>query len=271
METIINLLQSLVPENFDIETVLKAVLLLCVGTLLIGFVGRLIFGKKSVLNQSVSSAIGILFIYALTIAVYSYGIDLDYLISPLPFISMSGEYLHIFSFAGSDYISVCGQLLNMVILAFLVNLANSWLPKGKHILSWLIFRCLSIILAMLLHAAATYLLSMWLPEGLLTWAPVILLGLLVLMLAVGALKFVVGAVLTTVSPVIAIIYTFFFSTVIGKQISKAVLTTLIISSLVFGLNHIGCSVVYIGAAALAAYLPFLIILLVIWYVVGKLL
>lgn len=271
METIIDLLKSYLPESFDIETAIKAALLLCIGTLLIGAIGRVLFGKKSVLNQSVSAAIGILFIYALTIAIYSYDIDLDYLFTPLPFITLSDDYLHIFSFAGSDYIAICGQLLNMVILAFLVNVANSLLPKGKKVLSWLIFRCLSIILAMLLHAGFSYLLSMWLPEGLLTWAPVILLGLLVLSLAVGALKFVVGAVLTTVNPVIAVIYTFFFSTVAGKQISKAVLTTLIISALVFGLNQIGCAVVYIGTAALGAYLPFLIILLVIWYIVGKLL
>ena len=271
MEEIMNMLQSLVPENFDMPTFLKAAAILCIGSLVLGFLGRTVFGKKSVLNQSVSSAIGILFIYAATIVIYSYGIDLNFLVSPLPFVSLSGEYLGIFSFAGADYVAICGQLLDMVILAFLVNLVNGWLPTGKKLLGWMFFRCVSVVGAMLFYAVVNHLLAAFLPEGLLMWAPVILLGLLILMLLTGALKILVGAVLSTVNPVVGLLYTFFFSTVIGKQISKAVLTTLLISGMVMGLNYIGCTMVYIGAAALAAYLPLLIILLVLWYVIGRIL
>ncbi len=271
MEEILQKLQALVPEGFDMETFLKAALILCVGSLILGFLGRMVFGKRSVLNQSVSSAIGILFIYAVTIVVHSYGIDLKYLVSPLPFVSIAGEYISVFSFTQAGYVAISGQILNMIILAFLANLANGWLPKGKHLLGWLFFRCLSVVLAMALYALALNLLHLWLPEGFLTWAPVILLGLLVLMLLVGALKFVVGAVLTTVNPLIAVLYTFFFATIVGKQLSKAMLTTLLISGLVYLLNSIGLTVIYIGAAALMAYLPLLIVLLILWYVVGKLL
>ena len=266
MEEIMNMLQSLVPENFDMPTFLKAAGILCIGSLVLGFLGRTVFGKKSVLNQSVSSAIGILFIYAATIVIYSYGIDLNFLVSPLPFVSLSGEYLRIFSFAGADYVAICGQLLDMVILAFLVNLVNSWLPTGKKLLGWIFFRCVSVVGAMLFYAVVNHLLAAFLPEGLLMWAPVILLGLLVLMLLTGALKILVGAVLSTVNPVVGLLYT-----VVGKQLSKAVLTTLLISGMVMGLNYIGCSMIYIGAAALAAYLPLLIILLVLWYVIGRIL
>lgn len=271
MEEFVNLLQSWVPENFDMATFLQSALVLCIGFMVIAFLGRLFFGKKSVLNQSVSSAIGILFIYAVTIVTYSYGINLSFLVSPLPFISISGEYLSLFSFTVSGYVAICGQLLNMIILAFLVNLVNSWLPKGKKLFGWLFFRCLSVALGMLLHAVVTNLLYAFLPDGLLMWAPVILLGLLVLMLLLGALKFVVGAVLSTINPLIAVLYTFFFSSVIGKMLSKAMLTTLLMSALVYALNYIGVTGIFIGAAALAAYLPLMIVLLVLWYVIGHLL
>lgn len=271
MEAFLEMLESLVPADFDYASFLKAALLLCLGSLILGFLGRMIFGKRSVLNQSVSSTIGILFIYAATIAIYSYGVNLEFLLSPLPFVSLSGEYLHIFSFVGADYVVICDQILTMIILAFLVNLINGWMPTGKHFISWLFFRFLSVALAMVLHAVVNYLLTMWLPDGFLTWAPVILLALLVLMLAVGALKFVIGALISTVNPLIAALYTFFFASMIGKQLSKAVLTTLIISALVYGLNYLGTTMIFIGAAALAAYLPLLIILLALWYVVGRLL
>ena len=116
MEEILKTLQSLVPADFDYANFLKAALLLCIGSLVLGFLGRMIFGKRSVLNQSVSSSIGILFIYAATIAIYSYGVDLGFLLSPLPFVSLSGEYLQIFSFLGADYTVICEQVLSMIIL-----------------------------------------------------------------------------------------------------------------------------------------------------------
>lgn len=271
MDEISNFLKSLIPDGFDLQKFLYAALILCVGALVIGFLGRLIFGKKSVLNQSVSSAIGILFIYALTIVLHSQGIDLKLLMSPLPFVTLEGDYLHLYSFISSDYVVACGQLLTMIVLAFLVNLVNGWLPTGKKLVPWLFFRCLSVILAMLLHTVVSVLLNMFLPEGLLTWAPVILLGLLLLMLATGALKFLVGAVIGTVNPVIGLLYTFFFSTVIGKQLSKAILTTGLIFALVAGLNYIGITAIYIASSALIAYIPLLIVLLVLWYVIGHLL
>ena len=271
MDEIVSFLKSLIPEGFDLEKFLYSALLLCAGALVLGFLGRLIFGKKSVLNQSVSSAIGILFIYALTIVLHSQGIDLKLLVSPLPFITLDGDYLHLYSFVSSDYVVACGQLLTMIVLAFLVNLVNGWLPTGKKLIPWLFFRCLSVILAMLLHTIVSVLLNMFLPEGLLTWAPVILLGLLLLMLATGALKFLVGAVIGTVNPVIGLLYTFFFSTVIGKQLSKAILTTGLIFALVAGLNYIGVTAIYIAGSALVAYIPLLIVLLALWYVIGHLL
>ena len=271
MESLNNLVSSLLGREVDMTSFLTLALVLTVSSLVFGFIGRFAFGKKSVLNQSVSSAIGILFIYAVTVVIYSYALDLKILVSPLPFVSLQGEQLSIFQFAGSNYVIICGEVLNMVILAFLANLANSWLPQGKKLFSWLIFRVLSVALGMVLFAIANYLLTTFLPEGLLTWAPVILLGLLVIMLLVGALKGLVGAVLVTVNPLIGFLYTFFFANIVGKMLTRAMLTTLLIAGLVYALNYFGILAIAIGTAVLVAYIPILILLLVLWYIVGKLL
>lgn len=264
-------INSVIPPDFDLNNFLTAALVICIGGLVVAGLGRLIFGKKSVLNQSVSSLIGILFIYAVTIVVYSYGIGLKSLISPLPFVTLGEEHLYLFPILNADYTQICGHLLDMVILAFLVNLVNHWLPTGKKLISWLLFRCLSVVIAMALFTFVSGLLSTYLPEGLLTWAPVILLAILLGSLLLGALKFVVGAVLTTINPLIAVLYTFFFASVLGKHVSKALLTTALAALLVAGLNYIGITAIYIGAAALAAYLPLVLVLLIVWYVIGKLL
>ena len=174
LDKIAEFVSPYLPAGFDFPSYLIAALALCLGLLLVGGLARLIFGKKSVLNQSVSSLIGILFIYAVTIVVYSYGIHLDFLISPLPFITLSNDSLYIFPLLTSHYPEICGHLLNMVILAFLVNLVNTWLPTGKKVFGWLLLRCLSVVIGMALFTLVSNLLNAWLPYELLKWAPVIL-------------------------------------------------------------------------------------------------
>ena len=271
MESLLNQIKVIIENEAQMKSFLTLALILTIGSLVFGFIGRFAFGKKSVLNQSVSSAIGILFIYAVTVVIHSYGLNLKFLVSPLPFVTISNEWMGIFPIASSDYVTVCGELLNMIILAFLVNIVNRWMPHGKKIIFWLFFRVLSVALGMVAFSVANYLLNMFLPEGLLTWAPVILLGLLVIMLLVGALKGLVGAVLVTVNPLIGFLYTFFFANVVGKMLTRAVLTTALLSALVYALNYLGIFGIAIGTAVLIAYIPMLLLLLVLWYIVGKLL
>ena len=271
MEALLNQIKSLVQNEEQMRSFLVLALVMTAGSLIFGFIGRFAFGKKSVLSQSVSSAIGILFIYAVTVVIHSYGLNLKFLTSPLPFVTISDEWLSIFPIAQSDYVAICGELLNMIILAFLVNLVNRWMPQGKKLFSWLFFRVISVALGMVAFAGANYLLTMFLPEGLLTWAPVILLGLLVIMLLVGALKGLMGALLATVNPLIGFLYTFFFANVVGKMLTRAMLTTVLLTALIYGLNYLGVAGLAIGTAVLVAYIPLLLLLLVLWFIVGKLL
>ena len=266
MEAITNYFNTL---GIDFDTFWKAGLILLLGTFLLSVFGRFVFGKRSALNNAVSSAIGILFIYALTVVLGTTGTQYSDLIAPLPFVTIQSETMTLFAFEGAHYTEVCSQLLSMVILAFLVNLADSWLPKGKNIFSWLFFRVLTVVIGYLIHLVVVGLFATYLPEGLVTYAPVILLALLILMLLTGALKLVVGAVISTVNPIIGGLYTFFFASVVGKQITKAVLTTAILAALVIGLQYIGFSVISIASAALMAYIPFMVILIVLWYIVFK--
>lgn len=266
-----SILSALDAAGFRGETFLQASLILSLSMLVLGFIARFAFGKRSAVNHAVSSAIGILFFYALTVVLYSAGAEFQAFVAPLPFIQISGEQLAIFSFQGADYTVVCSELLSMIILAFLVNLLDTVLPKGKGIFSWFFFRCATVFLALVLHLIVTWLFTTFLPAGIVTYAPTILLILLVVMLAVGALKLLVGIALSSVSPLVGFLYTFFFATMVGKQLSKAMLTTLLLAALVLALNYIGLTVISIASAALVAYIPLLLILAVIWYLVNQLL
>ena len=267
MEAIVNYFKTF---NLDISAFLRANCMLIGAFLLLALLGRFVFGKKSILLQSVSSAIGIFFVYCLTIVLCYAGPEFQKFIAPLPMVTIESETMLLFSFR-QDYTVVYSEILSMIILAFLMNLSDSWLPVGKHIVSWIFFRCLAVVLALFLHLVVTGLLTVYLPEGLVIYAPTILLGILVLMLLTGALRFLVGLVLTSVNPLIAALYTFFFANAIGKQITKAMLTTAILASLILILQKIGIAAISVASAALAAYIPLILLILLLWYVVGKLL
>ena len=99
----------------------------------------------------------------------------------------------------------------------------------------------------------------------------ILLGILVAMLLLGVLKVFVGIALATINPIIGALYTFFFSSLVGKQLSKAVLTTILLSLLVHGLNYLGYSVISLVGISLLPLLPVILVLLALWYLVNQVL
>lgn len=266
MDLIINWYQGL---GLDLRSYAIAGGILILAMLLTGTVGRLIFGKRSVIGGTVSSSIAILFIYALTFVLTCAGAAYQSLVAPLPFVTIQGSSVYMHSFYG-NFSYICNELLSMVILAFLVNLLDSWLPRGKNLFSWLLFRILTVGLGLILHLVAVHLFSTYAPANIQTYAPAILLGILVFLILTGALKLLVGVILISVSPFVAALYTFFFANIFGKQITEAVLTTALLSSLILLLNHLGIFVVSIVQSALIALIPFALILVALWFISNKL-
>jgi hypothetical protein len=271
MEKILDFIRSFLPANFDVAKYFQFVLILAVGMLVISILGRIIFGKRSTLNYAVSSAIAIVFMYVVNVVVYSLGLKWSALLTPLPFVSIEGEYLLLFNIIGGDFRAICGHILNLVILAFVMNLIQTLLPKGKKMLSWYFWRLLSVVLAFVAMYFVNLLVNSVMPAIITQNAPMVLVILLIAALLLGALKLLVGGVLAFVNPLLALLYTFFFSNIVGKQLSKAILTTTLLTALVYLLNSLGIVSVFIGGAALIAYIPLLIIALVLWYVIGHIL
>lgn len=269
MEFILNQLESI---DFNTPLFLRSAVLLAIGSIALGAVGRFVFGKRSVLHCAVSSAIAILFIYATTIALKCSGYDVQRFINILPFVDKVGDQLHLFSFREADFYDACNHILNLVLLAFSVNVLDSILPRGKNFFVWLLLRIVTVAGSMILLALSTLLQLILLPTGFLIsqYAPIILLALLVVLLLVGSLKIIVGAVLTTVNPVIGILYTFFFANIVGKAITKAILTGGIISALVYLLEYLGITVIPLAGVAWTMYGPLALILLIVWFVINRL-
>lgn len=264
MENIIAYFKSL---NIDLSAYGMAVLILLVGSILLTLIAKFIFGKKSIMGHSVSSAIAILFIYAATVVVRCWG-GLDQFTTPLPFITIGDGALFLFSFTGAHYTAICSELLSLIILAFLVNTVEHWLSRGENFFIWIFFRILIVGIAYLLHLVVVWLFARYLPEGLVIYAPTVLLGILLLMLATGILKILIGLFLSTVNPIIGGLYTFFFANIIGKRITTAVLTTGLLAGLLFALHSLGITQIVLSISLLSLYIPFFLILLILWYLIS---
>ena len=269
MKTAFSTLTAYLPADVDFMSMLKFLAYLAAGVLLVSLTARVVIGRRSSLNHAISAAMGILCIYAVTVVIYTFNpYALAKYLTPLPFVRFNGEVLQVFSFSANDLPAICREVLSMVILAFLVNLLDTWIPKGKKVIGWYVYRFVTVALAMALHYGVTWAFNTYLPGVLVTYAPMILLGILAAMMVLSLANVILGVVLTVVNPIIGGIYAFFFSNIIGKQISKALVTTAILSAVVYALNHFGYTVISISASALTAYVPMIGVSLILWYIIG---
>lgn len=241
------------------------------GFLLLSSLFRFIFGKKAQLNHAVSSAVEILCLYIVCIVIYSLGLHWELFLSPLPFISIDGDYVHVMPVLTTEFHLVCEQILKVVVIAFLVNILDDIMPKGKKLLSWYFFRLVTVVLAVGANYLADMLITAFVPESVFAMAETVLLCLLVALILLGSLKFITGIALSFLDPIIGVLYTFFFSKFIGRQLAKALVSTALITALVALLDYLNLTTVFIAASALTAYIPLLVIVLVLWYVIGHIL
>ena len=263
---------SYLPTEIDFMTVAEFILYFAAASLILGTISRVVLGKRSSLNHSLSSAMAILFLYAVTIVIYTFKPwNLELLLSPLPFVNFSDHYLIILPILDLEFAPLCTQVLSLVILSFLINLVDTLLPQGENILSWVMMRLITILASFGVHLAASWAFRTYLPDALVDYAPMILLILLVLMLLSGFLTLVLSLVISVTSPFLGAMYSFFFSNIVGKQMSKAVFTSAVLCGILWLLEHYGLVVILITPAALLTYIPLALVMLALWYLIGHLL
>lgn len=263
------MLDTILPTTFDPAKYFLYLFIAVAGIFLIVGIFRLFLGKGSLVNCSISAAIAILCIYAIDILVFSFGTKLQFLFKPLPFVSISKEYLTIFPIMDASLQEICKEIVNLLVLAFMINLLEMWLPKGRTFLSWFGFRFLSMGISLCLYYCIDLFLNSVFPGSMMDVAPLILLGAVLVAFTLGFLKLIVGGALAFINPLLGIFYAFFFSKAVGKQLRRAMVTTLLLTALVYALNYFALTSVSIATVALMTYLPIILIGLIVWYIVGK--
>ena len=124
---------------------------------------------------------------------------------------------------------------------------------------------------MVLHFAVTWAFRTYLPEVLVTYAPTVLLFILLFMMFSGVINLIFSLLIIMTNPFMGAMYTFFFSNIVGKQMTKAVFSSIIICLVVYVLEAFGYTVISITAAALLAYIPLALVMLLLWFLMGRVL
>lgn len=272
-DNLVSQLQSIrdfVPASINPSSTLTLMAIICAVSIAAGFVFRLLFGPRSSLTQSLSNAIGILFVYVMSVILYIWNpFQIEEYVSTLPFIVFRKDILILVPFSGTPLPLLCGHLLSMVILTFFVNLADDLIPDGRNVFTWFFLRVITVAFAIVLNTMGRIGLEQFLPEALNEYAPPILLAVLIAFLLLGVFKWITDLVLIAVNPILGSIYSFFFSTFVGRQLTKAVLTTALISSVFYCLDRMYFVVITISQQTLFSLLPFAAGLVCLWYFLKK--
>ncbi len=265
MEQFLNYIQ-----NFHWESYLKIVLIFLLGTIFLHILGKLFFKKRSLINHAISATFCIMFIYAAAIFLQTILHTASHYIV-LPLITFHHNRVDFISLTKGGFFQICSSVLQLITLAFCVNLADSLLPKGKHLLMWFLVRCISVVGGYLAYAICAKLLSIYLPNAISLYAPAVLLGILFALLFTGFLRIPAGALLSTINPIIGALYTFFAANIIGRQITKAIISSSILCGLMLILQYWGVTGIDLDYMLWLPYFPATGVAVALWYVAYKIL
>ncbi len=257
--------------QIDWIVTLKIVCILALMIFAAGAILRAIFGRGSSLTRSVSATLNILLIYFTSIALYYFFPTLRVWFSTLPFITLTSDHLFIWGLSDLPDLVFYPAILQMAVLALFVNMLETYLPRGRNLISWYLYRVITGLCAFALYTGFSYLVNAYTPEIFGTWAKPIILGFWGIILFIAVLKLLLSAILTVINPILGACYAFFFHSLFGKQFSKAILTTVIMVFIVYYLNQTGYTQLVYSDISFATYGPTSLVLLIALYLFGKIL
>jgi hypothetical protein len=269
MDYIKKILDIVLPESFDVTAYVMHLLVAIVAIFVVAGIFRLSLGKGSIINGAIASAVAILTIYVITVLLYSFNGKLHVLFEPLPFVTVSEDYLTIFPIFQSSPHEFFREVVNLIILAYVMNLMETWLPKGDKIGSWFSFRFFALVIAVCVHHSISLLLKHVVSESVLVLVPICLLGIIGLAFVLGVLKMIIGGESFFVKNFLGAFHGFFFSNDMGKQLMRAMTTTIIMTTFVIVLNYLSFTTIAIAAVTFFTYFPIILIGLFLWYIISK--
>ncbi len=257
--------------QIDWVATIKLSCVIAVGIFAVGAIFRAFLGRGSSLTRSVSAVLNILLIYVSAVMLYRYFPALHQLFNSLPFTTMTADHAVLWDVSHLPDLILYPAVLQMSILALLVNTLETFLPRGRSIITWYLYRTVTAMSALILYFGLYSAVNHFAPKIFDAWAETILIAFWGIILLIGLLKLIFSVLLSIFNPIIGACYAFFFSNLFGKQFTKAILTTIFMVLIIFYLNQFGLTQIIYSEVTLASYGPMSLILLIALYLFGKIL
>ena len=266
-----------IPTDLSLVSTSTFLLMFSLAIFLIALLSRLFLGKESSLRTSMACGLSMIMMYAICTVIYTFSPrDFTYYLNHLPLgvfgVSDAGQKVLVLNtFQQLNIPELCHQIMRIFLLAFLVNQLNNFTPANLKLAGWIVFHLFSLALGIGLYYILDRIIVRFFPFVYSEYTPLILLSLLAISFFAGLLKVILTALMATVSPLIAALYAFFFDNKLGKTISKAIGSTVVIMGFTFTMDYLGYGVIPVGAEVLTAYVPFAACMFLLWVLVGRIL
>lgn len=187
-------------------------------------VARLVLGEASNVVPSAASCVQLVVVGLSAIALYVAFPALGQTFYQLPFLNLHAYGCSLLSPAQLESHTLFPALLRLFLLALLINLWEELLPKSKKITRWLLLRLLSAAGSLCSYFILCAVLQRYCPQIFDQWAMAIVLSILGILCLLGICKGILTIVAAVVHPLFGLLFAFFFSHVIGRQMTRAVIT-----------------------------------------------
>lgn len=265
---------TLFPEGFHPLDMLRTVVYLIGIVMILALLIRLIHKKASKYNHALSSAMALMFMYLLMILLHKVIPQIvDPVLDKLPLIDVNFEAgtISLFQFSDMRFTQSCLELVYVLILSFCLIGLDDLIPDARNVGTWMLLQFIIACIAMAIYCFVLNCINTFSPEILTSYAPMVLICVLLFMVFLGILKVLLGLVLMAVNPLLVAVGAFFSSNKLGMALGKSVMCSFVMVVATALLKYKGLTVVALSDLTFLVCLVPLVVLALLWVVIGHIL
>ena len=265
---------SLFPEGFHPLDMLRTVVYLIGIVMILALLIRLIHKKASKYNHALSSAMALMFMYLLMILLHKVIPQIvDPVLDKLPLIDVNFEAgtISLFQFSDMRFTQSCLELVYVLILSFCLIGLDDLIPDARNVGTWMLLQFIIACIAMAIYCFVLSCVETFIPEVFTSYAPMILICILLFLVFLGILKVVLSLVLMAVNPLLGAVGAFFSSNKLGLALGKSVLCSSILLAATALLKSNGLTIIAMSDLNLVVCLLPMAVLAILWVVIGHIL
>ena len=274
LEVISTYILSLFPEGFNPMDMLKALVYIIAIVFVITALIRMVHKKASQYNHALSSAMALMFMYLLLVQLRRFMPEVvDPLLDRLPLIDLNQEAgtIQLYHFTMKDFAGSCREFLYLFILSFCLIGLDDIIPDAKNTPSWMILQFIIVCIAMAIYSFILKSISHFAPDILDSFAPMILVCILLFMVFLGLLKVILTLMLVAVNPLLGAISAFFSSNKVGLALGKSVMCSLVLTAVAIFMTHQNFALFNLADLTLLVCILPMAVGLLLWVVIGHIL